>query len=561
MKKIIVFILICAMSLSILGLIPASAVASADTDSGYGDLIASFHVIYDTHVPRDTAAYQASLKNMSSINSDTSIALVIGGDNTVNTELDELDVFYGLLDAHNPVSKEETVVILGNHDVRGPNDGGNWQSDPTGDFPFWETAKERYKTYNKDYMPEEAQQTIYHKKVLGGYTFIALNTELGLKDQMYMSDEYLAWFEETMKEAYEADPTKPIFVICHQAMQDTIWRTWEYGLDHSGFKYTTGLDAKVQKILEKYPTAIFISGHMHNELVNIEPVLRPYASFIDVPANYKDDSRPRAGGLGYEAEIYSDKVVFRAVNFAKNEWYPDYDLVVPTMNGGISAVYQTAKKQMEAAPENFDDTDKWLLETLEGMLTKKYSASLSREEQFYYTDEDIKDICHVAEQVKKMVGAFPGDTLAFKSNEVKLYLDSGNTIELSVLNGNDTVRDKHLVWTSSDENIVKVIDGKLTAVAVGTATVTAASAYDSSVKTQCTVSVAATNDTANDPEVDTGNGETGAVDGTDTELPPDDVENKVDYLTVAIISASAVAVAAIVAAVVVIVLVVKKKKK
>lgn len=488
MKKIISILLMCAMGLTLMSAVPAASAASASASEG-GEILASFHVIYDVHVPRDTASYEAALKNMSSINPDTSIALVIGGDNTVNTEISELDTFYGLLEANNPVSDEETVIILGNHDVRGANVNGNWvgEPDPTLNFPFWETAKARYAEYNEPYMPEYAKETLYHTKELGGYTFIALNTELGMKDQMYMSDKYLAWFEQQMKEAYEKDPTKPIFIISHQPMKDTVWRTEDRYMDAMGSVATTGLDAKVQKILEKYPTAIFISGHQHNELNQIEPILRPWASYVDVPAHYADSSRPREGGLGYEVEIYRDKVIFRAVNFAKLEWYHNYDLVIPTTDGGISAIYQTAKKQMQAMPENFDDTDKWLLDTLEGMLTKTYTQTKAREEQFYYTAEDLENICFVAEQLKTRVGPFLGDTLTFNTDKLDLKLDS--TASLTAVVGENAVNGKHLVWSSSNEGVVKVVNGKLTPVAAGVAEITATSVYNGSVKAVCAVNV------------------------------------------------------------------------
>ena len=486
MKKIISILLICAMGITLMSAMPAAAAANTGSSNG---ILASFHVIYDVHVPRDTASYEAALKNMQNINPDTSIALVIGGDNTVNTEISELDTFYGVLARNNPVSDEETIVILGNHDVRGANVNGNWngEPDPDSSFPFWETAKERYRQYNKDYMPDYAQKTLYHAKELGGYTFIALNTELGMKDQMYMSDTYLEWLDATMKEAYEKNPTKPIFIISHQPMYNTIWRTDNRGLDFAGSVVSTGLDAKVQAILEKYPTSIFISGHQHNELDTIETVIRPWASYIDVPAHYADAERGRDGGLGYEVEIYNDKVVFRAVNFKTNAWYPNEDLVVPIANGGVSAVYQTAKKQMQDVPEIYDETDRWLLNTLEGMLTQTYTQSRPREEQFYYTTEDINDIVFVAEQLKSRVGPFPGDTLSLDAD--KLELTPNGTAKLLAAVGDNAVAGKHLIWTSSDSSVVEVVGGKLTAVSAGEAVITVSSIYDSTLNAVCAVKV------------------------------------------------------------------------
>ena len=500
MKKLIVFLLICAITLSFMGGVGITA-EEVDGESD-GQILASFHAIYDVHVPRDTASYEKSLKNMGQINPDTTIALVIGGDNTTVNATSELDTFYGLLKQYNPVSNEQTVVIIGNHEARGPNENGNWSANPEASFPYWPTAKATYAKYNKDYMPASAQETLYHVKELGGYTFIALNTELGLKDQMYMSDEYLAWFEQTMKEAYEADPNKPIFIICHQAMQNTVWRSWSYGLDNAGSNYDVGLDEKVQKILEKYPTAIFISGHMHNEFDQIEAVFRPWATFIDVPAHYADAEKGREGGLGYEVEIYADKVVFRAVNFAKQEWYPEHDLVVPTVNGGFAAIYQTAKKQMKNHSDQYDFMDRCSLGEFEDMLTKTYKSTIDREKQFFYTAEDIERICTVAAEFKTLVGPVFGEPIFFKDSELNLQLTSNDTVTISALVGDGAVLNKHLVWSSSDKSVANVVDGQITAVSAGKATISAVSAYDSTVKAECVVYVT-------DPNAD-GAGETSA---------------------------------------------------
>ena len=495
MKRTIVFLLVCAISLSLIGVVPVVAASDSGAGNASGDaMIASFHVIYDVHVPRDVAAYENALKNMAKINPDTSIALVIGGDNTVTNRKSELDTFYGLLEQYNPVHDEQTVVIMGNHDARGPNENGNWVSNPTANFPYWETAKALYASYNKNYMPESAQTTIYHVKELGGYTFIALNTDLGLKDQMHMSDEYLEWFEQTMKEAYEKDPTKPIFIISHQAMYDTVWRTSNLGLDPNRNYTSTGLDTKVQKILEKYPTAIFINGHLHNELNEIEAVLRPWASFVDVPAHYADAEKGREGGLGFEAEIYSDRVVFRAVNFAKNEWYPEYDLLIPTVNGGFSAIYQAAKAQITGHSDIYDIDDRFYLTVLNGMLTKKYDQSKPRENQFYYTAEKIEQIRQAAEDLKLRVGPLPGDTLLLQQSEVTLQLGANETTQLSAFVGENAVNNKHLVWSSSNENVVKVVDGNLTAISAGVAHVSVSSLYDDSMEVSCTVTVSMANE-------------------------------------------------------------------
>ena len=439
MKKITVFLLIFAMLLPFAGMLPVYAEESGvATTDGNETMLASFHLMYDVHINRNTdagyaTAFENSLKQMANINADTSIGLVIGGDNTQNGTAAEMETFYGLLDTNNPVEDGETIVIMGNHEARGPNENGNWVEDPNLDntdanYPYWSTATSLYKTYNAAYMPASAQETLYHSKELGGYTFIALNTEKGLKDSMWMSDEYLEWFENELKTAYVNDPTKPIFVISHQALKDTSWNTWSRGMEHYNADYKTGLDDKVKAILAKYPTTVFINGHLHNTLEEIELVVRPYTTCIDVPAAFTDKS-----GLGYEVEIYASKIVFRAINFATGTYVEGEDLTVSTVNGGVPAVYQAAVNRATT------DADKALVEQLETMLTKTYVAetTTARADQYYYTNTDLATINELCDtlatnlELSGMVGVSDLSMITDLDGRYYLMSDIGSADALS----------------------------------------------------------------------------------------------------------------------------------
>lgn len=317
---------------------------------------ASFHLVSDVHINTSGVpnSYVTAMKNMKDINPDTTIAFVNAGDFTDYSGENEYQTFYDLTQANNPVSDEQTLIIQGNHDVRGPNQS-QWVTDPGKPQPYWETAKTRYLQYNAPYFPEDQKDTLYHTKTLGttgidenGYTFIMLNTEMGLKDSMYMSPEQIIWLDKTMGEAYENDPGKPIFIIAHEALVDTHWlcNTLD-GFD--GIKpdgtpqpYQSGGDAAVKRIMAKYPNGIFISGHLHNEFGRAEAIVRPYGVVVDVPTFGQGGINIdfNVKGAGYEVEIHDEKVVFRAVNFIKNEWYPEYDVVIPMP--GYSAIYQQA---------------------------------------------------------------------------------------------------------------------------------------------------------------------------------------------------------------------------
>lgn len=304
---------------------------------------ASFHLISDVHIggndPSDTnsVAYTNGLKDMKTVNPDTTIAFVNTGDFTQNSTSAQYEGFYNLTKADNPVSDEKTLVLLGNHDVRGANDS-QWNKDPRHPelCTYWETAKSLYLGHNADFMPESAQDTIYHAKELGGYTFIMLNTELGLKDAMYMSDAQIEWFEATMKACYEKDPTKPVFIFSHQALNDTHWRSDTLdgfdGILNTGIgqNYQTGADAKVKAIMTKYPVGILFSGHIHNGFGVVEAIAREYGTVVDVPSYNESENGVTAKGVGYEVQIYDDQVLLRARNFATGKWLTGYDISIPT---------------------------------------------------------------------------------------------------------------------------------------------------------------------------------------------------------------------------------------
>ena len=140
-------------------------------------------------------------------------------------------------------------------------------------------------------------------------------------------------------------------------------------------------------------------------------------------------------------------------------------------------------------PDNFDIDDRVILSTLNNMLTKKYSSSSSRESQFHYTAEKVDKMRLTAEELKAAVGPMAGDTLTLSQSDVKLTMGTDEAVQIEALVDGKVVDNKHLVWTSSNENAVKVVDGKLTAVGAGIASIVATSLYDSNVVASCTVSV------------------------------------------------------------------------
>ncbi len=414
--------------LSFLSVAKTGELPQEETDE---DLKASFHLISDVHVSSkdsDSAlSYVQGMRFMDLLNPSTNIAFVNAGDFTNNSQESEYQAFYELTAQYNPSSQEQTLIIQGNHDVRGNR---NWCEDPKGEFPDWETYKGYYQEYNADYMPESAQDTLYHSKELGGYTFLMLNTELGLKDAMYMSDQQLEWIEAQMKASYEKDPNKPVFIVCHQALNDTHVRSNVLnGFDGINTDGTpngnyTGSDAKVKEIMEKYPVGVFLSGHIHNGLGYGEVIAREYGICVDLPAFGGSENGYLETGSGYEVLIYEDSIQFQAYNFATGQRLEEYDQVVefPT----VSALYQEASQAVEDTQTSSEQRTalQEAMEETQPLLNRVYDQSDrawddgSEPDEFLYHADTWEDINGAAQQLRDALNMVDTYTVTFMSNGV-----------------------------------------------------------------------------------------------------------------------------------------------
>lgn len=297
--------------------------------------LASFQVISDVHIKSDKLTDAnavnliAGLKDIGTMDPDT-LGIMNLGDFTQDGTAAQYNGLYSIMDQHSPVSDEKNMIILGNHDVRGSS--ADWNKDETVISKYWPTAKALYLEKNARYMPDTGGK-VYFDRWLGDYHFIVVNTENGIKDAMYVSDEQLEWLDKTLAENASAD--KPIFVMGHNALKDTHWRS--NLLNDFGNQ-----DGKVKAIFEKYPQVIYLSGHIHNGFGVTEAIDRGFGTMIDLPSYNATENGVTENGTGYHVKIYDDSVVFKARNFKTSVWMPEYDITVKTPN--LPTVYQEAKK-------------------------------------------------------------------------------------------------------------------------------------------------------------------------------------------------------------------------
>lgn len=155
-------------------------------------------------------------------------ALLVAGDFSNHGLIEEIGPFKQILD-ENLKPSTRRVLCMGNHEYYG------------GNRELWE------KTF---------QTEANRRQEINGYQFITISPDKGScneNDYVYLR----SWLDQNLKEAVEADPTKPVFVIQHYHVYNTVYGSNDLPGDfHAGVKDITD-------VLSKYPQVVHISGHSH----------------------------------------------------------------------------------------------------------------------------------------------------------------------------------------------------------------------------------------------------------------------------------------------------------
>ena len=261
---------------------------------------------------------------------------ICSGDLTEAGVESQFSSFYKVLEENCSLPRENILLSLGNHDVRGPS-RADWSNNAK-DTPSWyENARKSYLTRN--YMYSSATTNVYFSNTIKGYKFIVLNTEKSLKDSCYITDDQLEWLEKELQSVPEG---KVSFIINHQPLRDTHWRS----NDLEGFGVQ---DEKVKRILLKYPNVFFISGHVHNGFGSAEIIDKPYGTMVDVPSLFHTANGINTNGVAYKMLLYKNRAEFKAVNLLTKEEYDNYHLDVhfPLLSELYNKKQQLVHKQKD----------------------------------------------------------------------------------------------------------------------------------------------------------------------------------------------------------------------
>lgn len=312
--------------------VPFSGIKLPILKTSEEDCLLNVELISDLHIEEKElfrkAFLKTALRHISNSKSPVD-AVLITGDITNYADEPALKAYYEIMEESCPCSY---ITVMGNHDV-----GHSGDRDVTEKDKY--KAKQNFIDYLREYADEDID-TIYFSTEINGYKFICLGDEVdgftidengeeqeylgGHWDGITMTHEQLEFFDEELAEGTEEG--KPVFVCCHWAIkgingEPIIW-------DDSGIDQT---EYNLVEIMEKYNNVYYISGHMHGGVratVIGEKYDMPMAqqvngvTYISLPTfGIINQYGIPWSGTGAQLEVYSDKIVFRPINFLLNKWY------------------------------------------------------------------------------------------------------------------------------------------------------------------------------------------------------------------------------------------------
>lgn len=266
------------------------------------------------YMPEREPRFRAAAEDLGNASTDID-ALILVGDIAENG----LQCEYEVVTNHLADSGVKNYLFaVGNHDVR---------------LRLYKQVVSRFTEFQNN-LNDKAESDLAIDKLnytyeINGYTFIVMGTDRTEFEESYFGEEQLKWLDSTL--AAKAKDGKPVFVIIHQplALTHGLPLTWGNGTNKKAGHVGEQSD-ELEAIMNKYKNVIMLNGHLHTGLGqynyekvgNFHSINVPSTSIVNKDGEYND------AGTGYMVEVYAEKVVFRARDFAKGTYLPDYDIEI-----------------------------------------------------------------------------------------------------------------------------------------------------------------------------------------------------------------------------------------
>lgn len=237
---------------------------------------------------------------------------MIVGDITENSLDQEWDAITELLLEYD--YGDDLIFASGNHDIR---------------LRDYDESVKKFTDCVNTVTGSDLDSFIYSKEI-NGYKFIVMGSDREEMEEAYISVEQLKWVNKELKAATKDG--KPVFVILHQPLKNThgLPGTWGDGKNEDAGHVGLQSDS-IFATLNRYDNVILITGHLHTgfgensyeKVGNIHSVNVPGAGKNNADGDYCEFA------TGYAVEVYDNEVIFRARDFGKGIYLPEYDITIP----------------------------------------------------------------------------------------------------------------------------------------------------------------------------------------------------------------------------------------
>ena len=196
-------------------------------------------------------------------------ALVMPGDLTNNGFKQEIDTLLKYYLEEPAINGKPFIYCSGNHDIFSENEGAFTQKmkavfDGTG-------------AYNADRGDWGANDSRH--SVVGGIHFIQVNVNNYEWSNGVYADDVKQWLDDELKAATEDTPGKPVFVLSHLAIKNTVTGSDFYAPTTPDMVWACDY---IKPILDKYPQAVLLSGHTHFSMNSERSILQDKFTMINM---------------------------------------------------------------------------------------------------------------------------------------------------------------------------------------------------------------------------------------------------------------------------------------
>ncbi len=231
------------------------------------NIVLSFSAMSDVHQQHNKQSVQDKLVNAldyaEELNGKPLDVAVFAGDlteRTWNVPISDnynenynadFKMFKDAIDKSLDPSLTSVFYCLGNHD-NGPHESGVAELMPKIPTLFHSMLGDEYFADDADDSDIDGGR---RHAIVNGYHFLSVNADKYWTLRGY-SDETLTWLDNQLKVITKENPEQYVFVVGHPPLYETVFSSYR----------SDWADKDVYEVLEKYPQAMYFSGHIHNVL-------------------------------------------------------------------------------------------------------------------------------------------------------------------------------------------------------------------------------------------------------------------------------------------------------